>query len=60
MPSLPLDEPTRSGCSIALVVFSDEDIIIANIGQCRSYVVYEKDRSKAVLFSGNHTMSNKD
>ena len=34
--------------------------MIANVGHCKCYVVYEKDRSKAVLFAGNHSLSNPD
>lgn len=34
--------------------------MIANIGMCRCYATYKKDKSKAILFSGNHITSNKD
>lgn len=43
-----------------MVLFSDEDIVIATVGECRCYVSYTKDQSKAVLFSGNHTTLNRD
>ena len=60
MPSLQKDEATRAGCSIALTVITDEQIIISNIGLCRCYATYKKDKSKAILFSGNHIASNKE
>jgi|JI10StandDraft_1071094.scaffolds.fasta_scaffold924168_1 serine/threonine protein phosphatase PrpC len=51
---------TRSGCCIGLIAITDEQIIICNIGMCRCYATYKKDKSKAILFSGNHIVSNKE
>lgn len=49
-----------SGCSIVLALVSEQEITIANIGDCKSYVCYCSNLSKAVLISGNHTESNPD
>lgn len=34
--------------------------MIANIGECKAYVCYSSNPSKAVLISGNHTETNRD
>lgn len=43
-----------------LAAITDEQITIANVGMSRCYATYKKDKSKAILFSGNHITSNKD
>ena len=60
LPKLSHKDTTRAGCSLGIVLFNEEDIVIGTIGECRCYVSYRKDPTKAVLFSGNHTTSNRD
>jgi serine/threonine protein phosphatase PrpC len=45
---------------MVLALVSPQEITIANIGDCKSYVCYCSNLAKAVLISGNHTESNQD
>jgi serine/threonine protein phosphatase PrpC len=50
-----VDKIPTSGLSMVLALISDDEITIANLGECKCYVCYRANLSKAVLISGNHT-----
>ena len=43
-----------------LALVSESEIVIANIGECKAYVCYSTNLSKAVMISGNHTEFNSE
>lgn len=59
LPALVERQPT-SGCSLVIAVVGEHEIVIANVGQCKAYVCYSTNPSKAVLISGNHSEDNRD
>jgi serine/threonine protein phosphatase PrpC len=59
LPALVERTPT-SGCSLVLALVGEHEIVIANVGECKAYVCYSSNPSKAVLISGNHSEVNKE
>lgn len=49
-----------SGFSMVVALIGENEIIIANLGECKAYVCYNANPSKAVLISGNHSETNND
>jgi serine/threonine protein phosphatase PrpC len=43
-----------------LALVGANEIVIANVGECKAYVCYSSNPSKAVLISGNHSEANKE
>lgn len=54
-----VDKQPTSGCSAVVALVGENEIVIGNIGECKAYVSYSSNPSKAVLISGNHSESNK-
>lgn len=59
LPALAERWPT-SGCSVVVALVGAQEVVIANVGECKAYVCYSSNPSKAVLISGNHSESNRD
>lgn len=57
----PLMDPfPSSGFSMVIALVGEAEIAIANLGECKCYVCYSSNPSKAVLISGNHTEGNSE